>query len=78
MTSHNEQADDPMPSQLVDQMQSEIAHLRDPLTSRDKQLDQLSHLLAMPTQQHTVLTNQLPPPRKAYPRPLEILFHDAE
>ena len=67
-----------MPSQLVDQMQSEIAHLRDPLTSRDKQLDQLSHLLAMPTQQHTVLTNQLPPPRKPILARLKSLFHDAE
>ena len=60
--SHDGQAEQPAP--LVDQMQSEIAHLRDQLTNRDKQIDQLSHLLAMTTVQNGELTKQLPPPRQ--------------
>ena len=37
---------------------------RDQLTNRDKQIDQLSHLLAMTTAQNGELTQQLPPPRQ--------------
>ena len=62
VASHNEQLEPSAP--LVDQMQSEIAHLRDQLTNRDKQIDQLSHLLAMTTAQNGELTKQLPPPRQ--------------
>ena len=62
VASHDEQTEPSDP--LVDQMQSEIAHLRDQLTNRDKQIDQLSHLLAMTTAQNGELTQQLPPPRQ--------------
>ena len=47
-------------------MQSEITHLRDQLASRDKQIDQLAHLLAMTTQQNGALTNRLPQPRESW------------
>ena len=70
--SHAEQAEPAVP--LVDQMQSEIAHLRDQLTNRDKQIDQLSHLLAMTTQQNGELTRQLPPPRESVLTKLKSLF----
>ena len=52
---------------LVDQLQSENAHLRD-------QVDRLTQVLAMQTQQNSVLTNQLPPPRQPILTRLKSLF----
>ena len=43
-------------SALVNQLQSENAHLRE-------QVDRLTHVVAMQTQQHGELTKQLPAPR---------------
>ena len=70
--SHSEQAAPAAP--LVDQMQSEIAHLRGQLTNRDKQIDQLSHLIAMTQAQNSDLTKQLPPPRPPIIARLKALF----
>ena len=52
---------------LVDQLQSENAHLRE-------QVDRLTQVLAMQTQQNSVLTNQLPPPRQPILTRLKSLF----
>ena len=48
---------------LVDQMQSEITHLRDQLQGRDTQIDHLTQLLAMQTKQNTLLVEALDPPQ---------------
>ena len=64
VASHNEQPEPSAP--LVDQMQSEIAHLRDQLSTRDKQIDQLSQLLA--------ITQQLPAPRQSVFSKLKDLY----
>lgn len=61
-------------SQLVDQMQSEITHLRNQLGKRDEQIDKLSHLLAMTSAQNGELTKQLPPPRESFLPRLKSLF----
>ncbi len=45
-------------SPLVDQLQSENAHLRE-------QVDRLTHVVAMQTQSHAELTKQLPAPRQS-------------
>ena len=57
---------------LVDQLHSEIAHLRDQLSTkddqlstRDTQIDQLNKLLAMTSAQNNALTEKLPPPRQS-------------
>ena len=63
--SQPEQANGLSPA-VVNQMQSEITHLRDQLASRDKQIDQLSHLLAVTTQQNGALTNRLSQPRESW------------
>ena len=64
-------------SALVDQMQSEITHLRDQLQGRDTQIDHLTQLLAMQTNQNTLLVEQLnppPPPRTSlYTRFTELI-----
>ena len=59
-------------SPLVDQLQSEIAHLRDQLSTkdsqlsnRDNQINQLNQLLAMTSAQNSELTKQLPAPRQS-------------
>ena len=59
-------------SPLVDQLQSEIAHLRDQLSTkdsqlsnRDNQINQLNQLLAMTSAQNGELTKQLPAPRQS-------------
>ena len=49
-------------SMVIDQMQSEITHLRDQLQGRDTQIDHLTQLLAMQTNQNTLLVEQLDPP----------------
>ena len=48
---------------LVDQMQSEITHLRDQLQGSDTQIDHLTQLLAMQTKQNTLLVEALDPPQ---------------
>lgn len=58
--------DRPPNAGLVEQMRSEIAHLRDQLSARDKQIDQLSQLLAMTTHQNGELTKQLPPAKVSF------------
>ena len=52
---------------LVDQLQSENAHLRD-------QVDRLTQVLAMQTQQNSVLTQQLPAPKQPILDRLKSLF----
>lgn len=47
---------------LVDQMQSEITHLRDQLQGSETQIDHLTQLIAMQTKQNTLLVEQLDPP----------------
>ena len=54
--------------------QSEIAYLREQLATKDKQIDQLSKLLAMTTQQNTAITKQLPPPRQTLIGTIKTLF----
>ena len=68
-------------SPLVDQLQSEIAHLRDQLSTkdsqlsnRDNQINQLNQLLAMTSAQNSELTKQLPPPRQGVLTKLKALF----
>ena len=55
-----QQTDNPA---LVDQMQSEITHLRDQLQGRDTQIEHLTQLLAMQTKQNTLLVEALDPPQ---------------
>ena len=71
VTRHDEQPERETDSRLVDQMQSEIAHLRDQLSSRDTQIDQLNQILAMTSAQtrHSTGSSQ---PQETYPRPIEI------
>ena len=71
--SQPEQANGLSPA-VVNQMQSEITHLRDQLASRDKQIDQLSHLLAMTTQQNGTLTKRLPQQRESWLSRLKARF----
>ena len=44
---------------LIQQLQSENAHLREQLTRRDEQIDHLTQLLAMQTKTTVALTEQL-------------------
>ena len=85
---HDDEADDGLPSQdehvdqpdekavdrLIAQMQSEIDNLRDQLSNRDTQIDQLNQLLAMTTQQNSTLTQQLPAPKQPILTRLKSLF----
>ena len=54
-------------SELVTQLQSENAHLRE-------QVDRLTHVVALQTQQHGELTKQLPAPRQSFLPRLKSLF----
>ena len=54
-------------SALVNHLQSENAHLRE-------QVDRLTQVVAMQTQQHGELTKQLPPPRQGVLTKLKALF----
>ena len=48
---------------LINQMKSEISHLREQLDKRETHIDHLSQILAMQTQQNTQLIEQLNEPR---------------
>lgn len=74
VTRHDEQPERETDSRLVDQMQSEIAHLRDQLSSRDTQIDQLNQILAMTSAQNSALNRQLPAPKKPILDRLKFLF----
>lgn len=46
-------------TQLIQQLQSENAYLRDQLIHRDQQIDHLTQLLAVQTKNNTMLTEQM-------------------
>ena len=58
----------------IQQMQSEIDHLREALQKRDTQIEQLNSLLAMQTKQNSELIAQLPPPRPSLTERITKLF----